>query len=231
MTVSIETTTLSSVITGWGLNETTCSRRSTISRIRSTNGTTIASPALSVREYRPNRSTTPARAWGTMRIVRARVMNTRAVTMRGTINVATPDLLLVDEGRCALDLDDVDPRSGLDHLIVDERARRPLLATDAHPASVDIHALQDEGLRADERGRTGAKGRRHPQVAPGQRAEKRDGCDRRDREDEELAHDADAEQGEQAGEHGRNGHRTEEEEAGREDFSDSERGSRNCPKK
>jgi hypothetical protein len=50
MTVSIETTTLSSVITGCGLKETTCSRRSITSRIRSTNGTTIVRPAFSVRE-------------------------------------------------------------------------------------------------------------------------------------------------------------------------------------
>ena len=50
MTVSIETTTLSSVITGCGAKETTCSRRSITSRIRSTNGTTIVSPAFSVRE-------------------------------------------------------------------------------------------------------------------------------------------------------------------------------------
>ena len=50
MTVSMLTTRLSSVITGCGWNETTCSRRSIISRTRSTNGTTIVSPGLSVRE-------------------------------------------------------------------------------------------------------------------------------------------------------------------------------------
>jgi hypothetical protein len=49
MTESIETTRLSSVITGCGLNETTCSRRSISGRRRSMNGTTIVSPGDSVR--------------------------------------------------------------------------------------------------------------------------------------------------------------------------------------
>ena len=39
------TTRLSSVITGWGAKETTCSRRSTFARTRSMNGTTVFSPA------------------------------------------------------------------------------------------------------------------------------------------------------------------------------------------
>ena len=37
------------VITGWGSNETTCSRRSRSGRMRSTNGTTRARPGVSVR--------------------------------------------------------------------------------------------------------------------------------------------------------------------------------------
>ena len=44
MTVSIETTRLSSVITGCGGNETTCSRRSISGRSRSTNGTSDREP-------------------------------------------------------------------------------------------------------------------------------------------------------------------------------------------
>src|SRR5580765_7111039 len=113
MTVSMLTTTLSSVITGCGWNETTCSRRSTISRTRSTNGTTIVRPAFRVREYRPNRSTTPARAWGTTRIVRQSASRTNATTPARTINSTTRDLLLVDERGCALDLDDFDSSAGL----------------------------------------------------------------------------------------------------------------------
>ena len=49
MTVSMLTTRLSSVITGCGGNETTCSRRSISGRSRSTNGTTSARPGVSVR--------------------------------------------------------------------------------------------------------------------------------------------------------------------------------------
>jgi hypothetical protein len=44
------TTRLSSVITGCGWKDTTCSRRSISGRMRSTNGTIIASPGESVRE-------------------------------------------------------------------------------------------------------------------------------------------------------------------------------------
>jgi hypothetical protein len=49
MTVSIPTTRLSSVITGWGGNETTCSRRSISGLTRSTNGMISVSPGSSVR--------------------------------------------------------------------------------------------------------------------------------------------------------------------------------------
>ena len=48
MTVSIETTRLSSVITGCGGNETTCSRMSISGRTRSMNGTRMFSPGMRV---------------------------------------------------------------------------------------------------------------------------------------------------------------------------------------
>ena len=67
MTVSMPTTRLSRVITGWGGKLTTCSRRSMSGRSRSTNGVTMFSPAFSVRWYRPNRSTIPAVACGMIR--------------------------------------------------------------------------------------------------------------------------------------------------------------------
>ncbi len=50
MTESMLTTRLSSVITGCGGNETTCSRRSMVARMRSMKGTTSVSPGESVRE-------------------------------------------------------------------------------------------------------------------------------------------------------------------------------------
>jgi hypothetical protein len=49
MTVSMPTTRLSSVITGWGGKETTCSRRSMSGLTRSTNGMISVSPGSSVR--------------------------------------------------------------------------------------------------------------------------------------------------------------------------------------
>ena len=71
MTVLMPTTRLSLVMTGCGGKLTTCSRRSISGRSRSMNGITMFRPACSVRWYRPNRSTMPARACGTMRTDRA----------------------------------------------------------------------------------------------------------------------------------------------------------------
>src|SRR5680860_1278350 len=86
MTVSIDTTRLSSVITGCGGNETTLSRRSTVSRTRSMNGVIMLRPAGSVVRYLPNRSTTEARACGTILIVSLNTDTTRmAKRIRKTV--------------------------------------------------------------------------------------------------------------------------------------------------
>src|SRR5919108_566793 len=53
MTVSIPTTRLSSVITGWGGNETTCSRRSSSGFTRSTNGTMNKNTAMTMSAINP----------------------------------------------------------------------------------------------------------------------------------------------------------------------------------
>ena len=90
MTVSMLTTRLSSVITGCGSNETTCSRRSISCRTRSTNGITIASPGERVVWYRPSRSTTPACACGTTLIVRQSVNSTRNATTSNTMSGSHP---------------------------------------------------------------------------------------------------------------------------------------------
>src|SRR3954470_13037881 len=50
MTESMLTTRLSSVITGCGGNETTCSRRSRSGRTASTNGTTMGRPGVGERD-------------------------------------------------------------------------------------------------------------------------------------------------------------------------------------
>src|SRR6266540_4826772 len=164
MTVSMFTTRLSSVMTGCGANETTCSRRSILSRMRSTNGTTSVSPGVSVRLYRPRRSTTPARACGMMRTVRASTKSTKSATTASTISVVTTGLLFVDERRRALDLDDLGARTRLEHLVLHVRPSRPLLAADANAPAVQVDALDHERFRADERVCPHARRRRQLQV-------------------------------------------------------------------
>src|SRR5437763_688667 len=180
------TTRLSSVITGCGSNETTCSRRSTMSRIRSTNGTTIVRPGLSVRLYRPSRSTTPARACGTIRIVRARTISTNTTTTSKTINAITANLRLVHERGRAPDLGHLDLRAGLEDEVVDVRPGRPLLAADPHAAPVRVDALHDGCFRADECRRPRPDERRHVQMRAGDRPEQRKRRERGDDEDDEL---------------------------------------------
>src|SRR5213078_1156071 len=136
----------------------------TMSRIRSTNGTTIVRPGLSVRLYRPSRSTTPARACGTIRIVRARTISTNTTTTSKTINAITANLLLVHERGRAPDLRYLDPRARLEDEVVDVRPGRPLLAADPDAAAVRIHPLHDGRLRADECRRPGSDERRHVQM-------------------------------------------------------------------
>ena len=95
MTVSMLTTRLSEVITGCGGNETTCSRRSTPARTRSTNGISRCSPASRVREYRPRRSTITATVCGTIRTERNSAMMTNSRTSaRTTISAIWPTFVV-----------------------------------------------------------------------------------------------------------------------------------------
>src|SRR3954469_10106705 len=129
MTVSMPTTRLSSVITGCGGNETTCSRRSISGLTRSTNGTINASPGSSVRWKRPRRSTTPARAWGTMRTPDAATKKTkRKITIRAMTPPDTGHSLFGHERRGAPDLDHLHALAGLEDLVVLVCARGPMLS-------------------------------------------------------------------------------------------------------
>src|SRR5712691_8249424 len=92
MTVSMLTTRLSWVVTGCGGKLTTCSRRSMSGSSRSTNGVTMFSPACRVRWYRPNRSTIPALACGTMRTDLLTTTTTR-MTKTTSRMVATRELM------------------------------------------------------------------------------------------------------------------------------------------
>src|SRR4051794_20055804 len=165
-------TRLSSVITGWGGNETTCSRRSSSGLTRSTYGTTSARPGSSVRWQRPSRSTTPARACGMIRMPRATVISTTAATTMSTIKLAKGVLFLfVYQRRGALDLHDLDPGAGLEGVVLVVGAGGPDLAVQLHRAAVAVDAVDHHGRRPDQRRRSGAQLRRHVQVAPRDRSQ------------------------------------------------------------
>src|SRR5215212_8589270 len=126
-------TRLSSVMTGCGLNETTCSRRSTRGRTRSTYGSTIRMPRASV------------------------TSTTTAITMR-TIRVAKWVLsLFVYQRRRAVDLEHLDPRAGLEGVVLVICASAPDLAAELHGAAVAIHAVEHHRRATDEGRRAGAQ--------------------------------------------------------------------------
>src|SRR3954470_1855208 len=131
MTESMLTTRLSSVITGCGGNDTTCSRRSINGLSRSTNGTSRDRPGSSVRAYRPSRSTTPARACGTIRTERRTTTTMKNRTARKTMPPAViPTSSFRDERRGAVDLQDFDAVARLDDLVLVIGAGAPDLAAD-----------------------------------------------------------------------------------------------------
>src|SRR5262245_46334765 len=163
------TTRLSSVITGRGSKDTTCSRRSMSGRSRSMNGMRRCSPGSSVRLERPSRSTMPARACGMIRIVRHRTIRTTKATTSRTMSAATTASLFVDEGGCALDADHLDPGAGLEHLMLVPGTGRPHLAADLHSTTLRVHALEDHGRLSHEGSRARAKRGWKPHVAAGDR--------------------------------------------------------------
>src|SRR3954451_13275462 len=111
MTVSIDTTRLASVITGWGGKLTACSRRSIRYRTLSTNGTTMFRPAGSVSLYLPKRSTTPARACGMIRTVFASSTITKISSSASRIRIAVTGLSYLRRSLAELG-DRVDVRRG-----------------------------------------------------------------------------------------------------------------------
>ncbi len=88
-TVSMDTVRLSSVITGCGGNETTCSRRSIRALIRSRNGTSQTSPALGALLNRPSRSMTAACACGMTFTERKSTTTIRTTTTMATISTGS----------------------------------------------------------------------------------------------------------------------------------------------
>src|SRR5262249_37689697 len=130
--------------------------------------------------------------------------------------------LLVDQGSGALDLDDLDFGADVELLIGHVGARAPLLAADLDSPAAAVDALEDDGLRALERGGAGPDRARHLQVRTGDRPQQADGRGRADAEDDDLDPDGCA----QSRDHGRGQRgerdRAEEEEPGREDLADRE---------
>src|SRR4051794_36765195 len=230
MTESMFTVRLSSVMTGCGGKETTCSRRAISRRPRSTYGTSSARPGSSVRSNRPRRSTTPARACGTLRIERATVRSTTNAIASSTISpavIATTSSFGDQRGR-SLDLHHVDARTGFEHRALVVRPCAPHLAADLHLAVVRIHTLYDQGALADQRRRACAQRGRHPRVPQRDRPQEHERRQRQDDEYGELQDDAAAD-----GRHDRR-HRCcqrdrAQEEAEREDLSDREGGGDDRP--
>src|SRR5215204_7270464 len=121
----------------------------------------------------------PARAWGTIRIPRATVNSTTAAMTMSTIRVAKWVLsLFVYERRGAVDLEHLDPRAGLEFMVLVVRAGAPHLARQTHGTAVAIHAVDHDRGCADQRGRPGAQLRRRAQVPPGDRPQHQQGSQR-----------------------------------------------------
>src|SRR3954468_7775274 len=155
MTVSIETTRLSDVITGCGGKLTTCSRMSTLVRTASTNGTSRLSPGFSVRWYLPSRSTTSIRCCGTTRIDRSTVITTISATKTAiAMRIIWPTYVSVlpHHCGCALELDHPDPVARLERLRTVERPRPPGLAFDLYQPVVGVDPLEDQAARTLDRG-------------------------------------------------------------------------------
>src|SRR3954451_9927457 len=230
MTESMFTVRLSSVMTGCGGNETTCSRRSISGRTRSTYGTTSASPGWSVRRERPRRSTTPARAGGTIRIERATVTSTTNAIARTTIRpaVISTTSSFGDQGSHAVDLQDIHASARFEHVALVIWPRGPDLAADLHLTMVGVDALHDHGTLPDQRRGARPERRRRTHVPARDRPDDGERRGRAHHEHGDLDLDRSAE-----GRHDRRQRRGDrdraEKEAKREDLADRHDGRRDRP--
>ncbi|HKB93078.1 MAG TPA: hypothetical protein VKC62_02425 [Gaiellaceae bacterium] len=139
--------------------------------------------------------------------------------------------LLIHERCRALDLHDLDLRARLDHLVRHERARRPFLAPDAHPAAGLVDALENDGMCALERGRTRPHRGRHAQMRARDRPEKADRRSGAGDEDGELDPHRCTERCGDGGRDRRERDGAEEEEARREHLAHGEQHSGDAPRK
>src|SRR5690606_29872075 len=175
MTVSIDTTRLSEVITGCGGKETTCSRRSTPARTWSTNGMRKWRPAYITVLNLPSRSTMSATACGTIRTARQIAMTTnRASRTRTTVSTRPPVLSVTrllfgvgdrhggDDGGRPVDPHHLDGGAGRQHGAGLRGAGGPDLTDelDAPGPVGDVH--EDLGGASDVGGDVGHRVRRGP---------------------------------------------------------------------
>src|SRR5437764_641359 len=89
----------------------------------------------------------PARAWGTMRMVRAATNTANTTSTRRTITPAVTGIpLFAHEGGCAPDLDHRHAGARVDHLVVVIGARGPHLSADLHATrALDVGDALDHG--------------------------------------------------------------------------------------
>src|SRR5918996_2373766 len=124
-----------------------------------------------------------------IRIPRDNVISTTTATTMSTIRVANWFLSFTYQRRRAVDLQHLDPRTGLEGLVLVERAGAPDLAADLDLAAAAVHALEHDRGRPDERGRARAQLRRGAQVAAGDRAQRQQGRGGDRREHDPLERD------------------------------------------
>src|SRR4051812_40691325 len=176
------TTRLSDVMTGCGGNDTTCSRRSTLARGRSTNGTRKGRPGSGGGGERPSRSMITALAWGTTRTALAMVDTTKSTstarTMSAMMPLSIPGRSLLardgalrwdraaeygvgvvggDDGGGAVDAHDLDVAADLERVPAGRGAGAPHLAADLDPAVVTADGDEHLALGADEGGGAGRR--------------------------------------------------------------------------
>ena len=232
MTVSMLTTRLSSVITGCGGNETTCSRRSI-------SGRTPVDERDDEREPRRQRAVVaaeplhdPACACGTIRTVRREGEQRRtATTASATMQSDHAELLYSYTSAVAPSIFvDLDLRARLDHLVGHERARATTPRRRCDAPAVIVDALKHDA--------------RAPLRAPPCRCGSRPACagafgrsaaapratrPRPTANTISCSHDGGAECRGDGGDARGERDRAEEEEAGREDLAYREQDSRNDP--
>ena len=135
----------------------------------------------------------------------------------------------MDERRGALDLGNLNLGARLDHVAFVERNSAPYLAADLDVAAVQVDLVDDDRARADERGGARPDRMRHLQMAAGDRPQDSERNAGAGDEHDEVDHPAAPERRRRRRRNRCDRNRPEEEQAGREQFTDRERDSEDSP--